>query len=258
MSIELFNEDHHVCMMFSDLVDDTADAVQTNQFLIVSDGEGALIDPSGNMTYNALVVAMGRYFPYKRLKYLLASHQDPDIVGSLNRWMMSTDAALLVSDLWSRFVPHFCTADRTSGRLIGISDRGMRIALGKDEIIAVPAHFLHAEGNFQFYDVRSRILFSGDMGASLVHHDSVPQPITTLEEFRAHVRYMEGFHQRYMVSRKVCGYWVEMVRAMDIDALVPQHGRWFKGKVAVGAFLDWVAGLECGIDRFTQAQYQFP
>jgi len=34
--------------------------VQANQFLIVSDGEGTLIDPAGNMTYNALLVAMGK------------------------------------------------------------------------------------------------------------------------------------------------------------------------------------------------------
>ncbi len=258
MSIELFNDGHHVCMMFHDLVDDAADAVQANQFLIVSNGEGALIDPSGNMTYNGLVVGMSQYFPYKRLKYLLASHQDPDIVGSLNRWMMSTDASLCVSGLWSRFVPHFCTGDRTAGRIISIPDQGMSIQLGQDRIIAVPAHFLHAEGNFQFYDVRSKILFSGDMGASIVPHDRVVQPITTVEEFRQHVSLMQGFHQRYMVSNKVCRLWADMVRDMDIDAMVPQHGRWFKGRAVVHAFLDWIAALHCGIDRMGPTDYRLP
>lgn len=258
MSIELYNDGEHVCTMFSDLVDDNAEAVQANQFLIVSDGEGALIDPSGNMTYNGLIVGMGRYFPYKRLKYLLASHQDPDIVGSLNKWMMSTDADLYVSTLWSRFVPHFCTGDKTSGRIIGIPDKGMRIPLGKDEIVAVPAHFLHAEGNFQFYDPRARILFSGDMGASIVPHDVVPDPIVTPAEFRAHIPHMQGFHQRYMVSGKICRYWVNMVRQMNVYAIVPQHGRWFQGKPAVGAFLAWIETLDCGIDRFTQENYVVP
>ena len=258
MPVTLYNTNGHVCLMFSDLVDDNAAAVQANQFLIVDNGDGALIDPSGNMTYNGLIVGMAPYFPYKRLKYLLASHQDPDIVGSLNKWMMSTDAHLYVSELWSRFVPHFCTGDKTTGRIVGIPDKGMRIALGTSEIIAVPAHFLHAEGNFQFYDPLARILFSGDMGASLVHHEAVESPIVSMSEFRAHIRYMEGFHQRYMVSSKACRLWVNMVRQMDIHALVPQHGRWFQGKAIVNAFLDWIAALECGIDRFTQADYVIP
>jgi flavorubredoxin len=96
------------------------------------------------------------------------------------------------------------------------------------------------------------------MGASLVHHDKVTAPITTLAEFHEHIQYMQGFHQRYMVSSKVCRYWVNMVREMDINAIVPQHGRWFQGKPAVKAFLDWIATLECGIDNFDQSNYKMP
>ena len=67
MAIELFNDGNHICLMFNDLV--TGDiAVQANQFLIISQKEGALIDPSGNMTFNALSLAMLNYFPYKKLK----------------------------------------------------------------------------------------------------------------------------------------------------------------------------------------------
>ena len=82
MAIELYNDGRHVCLMFNDLVDDTSSfAVQANQFLIVTDGEGALIDPAGNMTYNDLIMGMRPFFPFKRLKYILASHPDPEIVA---------------------------------------------------------------------------------------------------------------------------------------------------------------------------------
>lgn len=259
MGIELYNDGEHACLMFNDLVDDEADhAVQANQFLIVTNGEGALIDPAGNMTYNALIVAMSRFFHYKRLKYVFASHQDPDIVASLNRWLMNTDCTLYVSRLWERFVPHFCTTNRSAGRVKGIPDQGMRIALGVTDILALPAHFLHAEGNFQFYDTRSKILFSGDMGASLVHPRDIERPITSKQEFLAHLPNMEGFHRRYMVSNKVCRYWANMVRGLEVDMLVPQHGRYFKGKEAVNAFLDWIQDLSCGIDLFTQDHYRIP
>lgn len=259
MAIELFNNGRHVCLMFNDLVDDSnSSAVQANQFLIVSDGEGALIDPAGNMTYNALIMSMQRYFPFKQLKYIFASHQDPDIVASLNKWLISTDCVLYVSALWERFVPHFCSVNRWEGRIIGIPDPGMVIPMKDTDIHAVPAHFLHAEGNFQFYDKTSKILFSGDMGASLVHHDAIRKPITTAAEFQAHIPTMEGFHRRYMVSSKVCRYWVAMARSMDIDMIVPQHGRYFVGKEAVNAFLSWIDGLQCGIDNLTQSHYTFP
>jgi len=51
----------------------------------VSDGQGALIDPGGNMTYNALMLGMGKYFHFRKLNYIFASHQDPDIVASINK-----------------------------------------------------------------------------------------------------------------------------------------------------------------------------
>jgi flavorubredoxin len=259
MAIELYNDGKHVCLMFNDLVDDSDNAaVQAPQFLIVSDWEGALIDPAGNKTYNALIMAMHKFFPFKNLKYIFASHQDPDIVASLNKWLAATECTVYISVLWERFVPHFCTVSRTEGRILGIPDAGMVIPMRESHIVAVPAHFLHAEGNFQFYDTRARILFSGDMGASLVHHEEIVEPITSKGEFVAHLPTMEGFHRRYMVSNKVCRFWANMVRGMEIDMLVPQHGRWFKGKEAVTAFLDWIQDLRCGIDLFDQDHYRLP
>jgi flavorubredoxin len=259
MAIELYNDGKHICLLFNDLVDDEKSAaVQANQFLVISDGEGTLIDPAGNMTYNALLMAMGRYFPYKNLKYILASHQDPDIVASLNKWLFGTDATLYVSSLWDRFVPHFTTQDRSVGRIVGVPDEGMVLQLNASRMLIVPAHFLHSEGNFHFYDEKSKVLFSGDMGASLVHHDQVNTPITSVEAFKAHIPRMEGFHRRYMVSNKACRLWANMARGLEMDYLVPQHGCYFKGKIAINAFLDWIEKLECGIDLFTQDNYRIP
>ncbi len=95
MAIELYNDGKHICLMFNDLVtDDAEEAVQANQFLIVSNGEGTLIDPSGNITYNPLTLAMTKYLQKKDLKYLFASHQDPDIIGALDKWLFSTQCKL--------------------------------------------------------------------------------------------------------------------------------------------------------------------
>ncbi len=131
MAIELFNDGKHLCLMFDDLVDDSSgDAVQANQFLIVDDGHGALLDPGGNMTYNGLLMSMHSYFPPKNLEYILASHADPDIIASVNKWMIHSDCKVMISNLWVRFVPHFCSVGNAEGRVEGIPDAGMNLPLG--------------------------------------------------------------------------------------------------------------------------------
>ncbi|MCB6183776.1 MBL fold metallo-hydrolase [Leeia sp. TBRC 13508] len=256
MAIELYNDGKHVCLMFTDLVDDEADhAIQANQFLIVDNGHGCLIDPGGNMTYNALRMAMYEHFQASELDYVFASHADPDIVASVNKWLVHTDCKVAVSKIWSRFIPHFCTIGSTEGRIIPIPDPGMHFKLGASRIVAVPAHFLHSEGNFQFYDSVSKILFTGDMGASLVAHEDAGKPIESLEK---HVPYMKPFHQRYMCSQKIVRYWADMVRRLDVEWLVPQHGSPIKGQKMIEEYLNWVVEIPCGVDIMTQNNYQLP
>jgi flavorubredoxin len=198
---------------------------------------------------------MHRYLPKQQLKYLFASHQDPDIIGALDKWLFSTECKLYVSKLWSRFVPHFCNLNRAEGRIIGIPDEGMPVHLRDTTIHAVPAHF-YAEGNFQFYDTKSKILFSGDVGASMVDEHEIEKPIETKEEFLASLHTMSGFHKRYMVSNKVCRYWAAMVREMDVEMLVPAWSL-FQRPRSDHAFLDWIENLQCGIDLFTQEHYRY-
>ena len=45
---------------------------------------------------------------------------------------------------------------------------------------------------------------------------------------------------------------------LEVEAIVPQHGRAFFGKPVVNEFLDWFANLECGVDLMTQGNYQVP
>jgi flavorubredoxin len=254
MPIELFHRDGHRCLMFTDLCDGAGDAVQANQFLIIDNGTGALIDPGGNMAYGELYLAMTQHFPPSALTALIASHADPDIIASLDRWTTATQAKIYISTVWERFIPHFCKPGKTTGRVVGIPDAGMRIRVGQHNLIALPAHFLHAEGNFQFYDPVSRILFSGDLGVSLMPGSQATKPVTSLASL---LPAMEGFHRRYMVSNKVLRLWADMVSTLKIDMIVPQHGAPLAGP-AVAEFIAWARGLQCGIDLMGPANYAVP
>lgn len=255
MTTELFRDGTHACLMFSDLSPEGDEAVQANQFLILHGDHGAILDPGGNLAYNDLLLSMSKFFQPSKLSVIAASHADPDIIASLDRWMTTAGSAqVYISRLWERFVPHFCKPGKTAGRIVGIGDEGMRIPLGSTHLVALPAHFMHAEGNFHFYDPISRILFSGDLGTSLVSGREAGRIVT---DFAAHRPRMEPFHRRYMVSNKILRLWVSMVRKLPIDMLVPQHGCPLKGP-AIGDFLNWLENLPCGIDLMGEANYRVP
>ncbi|WP_206046764.1 MBL fold metallo-hydrolase [Mangrovimicrobium sediminis] len=251
----LYDRDGHLCLFFTGLVD--GEGIPSNQLMIKHGGEAVLFDPGGDLTYTPLSMALSRHLTLKTdLRYVFASHQDPDIITSLPRWLMHTDCKVVCSRLWSRFLPHLVSGV-VSGtmkkslhkRLLELPDEGGQIPLGDSYIEAVPAHFLHSVGNFHFYDPISKILFSGDVGAAATPGmDHVP-----VDDVATHIPLMEGFHQRYMASNTACRNWVARVRAMDVEMLVPQHGRPFVGKQKIGEFLDWFEQLQCGVDLLQEA-----
>lgn len=227
------------------LLDESGDgglAVQSNQHVIIHGKSGMILDPGGHKMYSKVRAEAFSAMGKAELRYIFLSHQDPDIVAAINGWLMTTDADAYIAGLWIRFVAHFGLDRLVSGRLKAIPDEGMVFDMEGAKLVAVPAHFLHSEGNFQLYDPISKILYTGDLGAS------IGAEYLEVTDFDAHLAYMEGFHRRYMVANRVMKAWADMVRPMDIEIIAPQHGPMFRGKDMVGRFIEWCAGLECGID----------
>ncbi|RLJ70801.1 metallo-beta-lactamase superfamily protein [Hydrogenivirga caldilitoris] len=248
---KLFDSGNHKVFLFEELT--PASAVQANQFLLIHNNEAMLLDPGGHKVQSKLFADMSVLIPPKQVKYVFLSHQDPDIVASINYWLMTTQAQALISKLWIRFLPHFGLDSKLEGRVVPIEDGGRKLKLGDDcELLIIPAHFIHSPGNFQVYDPCSKILFSGDLGASL------GQDYVFVEDFDSHIRYMEGFHRRYMASGKVLKLWANMVRNLDIEIIAPQHGAVFRGRDLVNRFIDWVSQLECGVDLLSEKDYTLP
>ena len=88
-----------------------------------------------------------------------------------------------------------------------------------------------------------------------IDHEEAAQPVA---DFDRHVLHMIDFHRRYMISNKICRFWVNMVRQLDVEMIVPQHGARFEGKAMVNRFLAWIETLPCGIDLMTQDHYRVP
>ena len=217
-------------------------AVQANQHLIIDGQEALILDPGGHKVYSKVLSETNSILNGIELKYLFLSHQDPDIVAAVNGWLMTTDAIGLASSLWVRFIPHFGLDKLVADRLKPIADQGQVLHLGGRDLLILPAHFMHSCGNFQIYDPTSKILYTGDLGASIgADYREVP-------DFDSHLQYIEGFHKRYIACNQVLRHWAQMVRQLDIEVIAPQHGAMFRGKEMVGRFIDWCDDLQCGVD----------
>lgn len=236
----LFAQGQHRNLLLPEYGEGTA--VQANQHLIVDGREGMILDPGGHKVYSKVLAETLLQLGDARLKRIFLSHQDPDIVAAINGWLMSTEATAYAPKVWLRFIPHFGLDRLVADRLVGLEDRGGSLTLGACTLQVIPAHFLHSPGNLQVYDPVSRILYSGDLGASL------GMPYVEVPDFDAHVPYMEGFHRRYMTSQVALRAWVRRVRRLDIELLAPQHGAVFRGRAMVQRFLDWAEGFRCGVD----------
>jgi flavorubredoxin len=238
--IPIHEENGHRNVMYNDL--GTGTMVQANQHVIVHEKQGIILDPGGHKIYTQLFSQMSSVVSVDNLKYVFFSHQDPDIIAAANGWLMVTDARAYLSELWMRFIPHFGVDRLVIDRIKPIPDEGTTLSLGGAELRIIPAHFLHSAGNFQLYDPVARILYSGDLGASLgCDYDFV-------HDFDEHIQYMEGFHKRYMPTSRALKMWVNTIKDLDIETIAPQHGAILKGKETVGRFVNWIDGLKCGLD----------
>lgn len=236
----LFDNGTHKNILLEDF--GHGEMVQANVHLIVDSGKGMILDPGGHKVFKHLLQEIGTIIGIDNLQWIFFSHQDPDIVAAANGWLMTTKAYTLASKLWLRFIPHFGVDRLVVDRIIGLDDEGAIVKLGNTDLYILPAHWLHSPGNFQVYDPVSKILYSGDLGASL------GQDYTYVQNFEEHIKYMEGFHKRYINSGRALKNWAKMVRQLDIEIIAPQHGAIFKGKDMVNKFINWVETLETGID----------
>lgn len=218
-------------------------AVQTMQYLIINNGRGILLDPGGVHLFSRVVTAVSRFISVDKIDTIFFSHQDPDVSSGIALWLGITNAKVYISELWVRFLPHFGIVD--TKRMIGIPDKGMDITLPSGSLMkCIPSHFMHSPGQFGLFDEKSRILFTGDIGAAVFGEG---EETLFVEDFDTHMPFIKGFHERYMASNKIVRRWTDTVRRLNPAMIAPQHGAVYKGE-NVGKFLDWMANLQCGVD----------
>lgn len=233
-------QQNHQWIMFGRDAEKPESIIDTNQYMVISGDRALLMDPGGIEVFAPMLGAILHHAKVDQITDLFASHQDPDIISSLGLWDQALPNARLHAPwIWEGFLRHF---GMENIEYVGIPDEGSSINLGSVKLDFIPAHYLHASGNYHVYDPKAKTLMSGDVGAAL---EQAGSPLF-VEDFDEHIPKMKMFHQRWMPSNRAKNDWVRRVRELDIDIMAPQHGRIFKGE-NVQRFLDWFEALDVGI-----------
>lgn len=239
---EIYSKNGLTWQMFCRDPERSEHIIDTNEYMIISDGEALIMDPGGTEIFSSVVSAFTEVISIQDISMIFGSHQDPDILSSLPLWMgLCPDTKVFLPWMWSGFIAHFDISG--VGQFSLIPDEGMDVSFKSGhKVKLIPAHYVHSSGNYNLYDPEAKILFSADIGAALL-----PEENTSIfvEDFAEHTQYMKGFHERWMPSNRAKNDWVSRVRKLDIDFMCPQHGSVFRGE-QVGQFLDWFEALEVG------------
>lgn len=237
--LKLFEGTYHEWVVFGRDPDKPEKIIDTNQYMIKTNREAILLDPGGIEIFPSMLASVVHYLPISQITHIFSSHQDPDVISSLGMWDKTLSNAVLHAPwLWEGFIRHYGCENITYDP---IPDEGRVFKMDGIDLQFVPAHYMHASGNFSLYDPVAKILFSGDVGSGL----NTPDDSLFVEDFNKHIKKIKTFHQRWMPSEKAKQAWVNRVRKLDIEMICPQHGSIYKGE-DVEHFLDWLEVLDVG------------
>ena len=141
----IFEKDNHLWVAIGRDPDKPKEVIDTNEYVIISDGKAVLLDPGGTAIFPQVLTELTRYVSTEDIKIILASHQDPDIASSLAMWLdLCPDVKVYCSWLWTGFISHFGMGTSLSLQVVADEGAELQIAGTKSNLYIIPAHFCHS------------------------------------------------------------------------------------------------------------------
>jgi len=217
-----------------------ASAFRPNTYLIVDNDEAILVDPGGAGSFEFVRDRVEQILPPERIMALVISHLDPDVAASFPFWVDVNPACKVLASMRTLTLLSYFR-DFSFERLNVEEQPEFRFTSGK-AVQFIPSPFLPSPGAFATYDTSSKFLFSGDIWASLELEWTL-----VLDDFAKHEMRLNLFHFDHMASNKATKGFVNRIRHLELDAILPQHGRIIPREFIPEA-LDYLERLHCGLD----------
>jgi serine/threonine-protein kinase len=173
---------------------------------------------------------------------LFVNHQDPDVsFNTVTFQQLNPRAHVICSEHTWRLIHLMGLEPQHYSAVDQFRDATMRLVTGH-EVRFVPTPFCHFRGAVMYYDVSSRVLFSGDLFGGLTRSKQLLSRGDVWDG-------IDVFHQIYMPSGRAVQLAIEQIRKLDPPPrlIAPQHGAIF-AEDQIDALLDHLEHLPMGMD----------
>ncbi len=205
-----------------------------------------IMDPGTKMDLEMIVDALKELAGgVENLDIIFLSHQDPDVSANVAALLSLAPKALVISSVDTlRLIKMYGVEEKKLKGVEPVSRRIITLKKTGHKIQFVPAYFCHFRGSMMFFDLESRILYSGDFLAGFNSRKG--------EGVYANSDSWKGislFHQIYMPTRGALQETVARITLLNPmpEIIAPQHGDVIKGEL-VFEFLNKISRLEVGLD----------
>ena len=208
-----------------------------NPYLLVDGDEGVLFDPGpGHPVFRDIIVQkIQQVVPPEKIRYIVLSHQDPDLCG-LVPFIENTlhpDLVIIAHPRTSLFIPYYGV--RKGILPVGDSDV-LQLASGR-RIVFYHTPYVHYAGNIVSYDEKTASLFSSDIFAVFTREWS-------LYADDSYIGLARSFIEHYIGGKEPVLYAYEKIKGLNIKRILPQHGGIIEHNIE--GFLDMLKEAEPG------------
>lgn len=207
------------------------DEFHLNPYLLVEEGEAVLIDPGGLYTAAAVAARVASIIDLRKVHYIIAQHQDPDVCAALVylRDKVAHDCVVLCHSRAIPLIKHL----GAGFPFVAVDQIGMSLVFGGGRKLSF-AHtpYLHSPTAIATYDGSTRTVFTSDLFGGMT-------PSWDLHATPSSLKQIQAFHVDYMPSREILTLGLERIRALGpIRRIAPQHGSVIEGELIARAFAE--------------------
>lgn len=239
-------------------------SLHCNPYLIREGKEAVIIDGGSRDDFSYVMLKVLRTgLKPAQIKRLIYHHYDPDLCGNLPQLeaIINSEELHILSHAENNVFIHYYSKKTPKLDYRSIGNQFVFQTGRVLKFYGTP--FCHAPGSFVTYDTKTKTLFSSDLFGSYDANWELFAQLTpackncTAQENcpqtgKACPLYHIGeFHKRIMTSNKALSHALDVLDAIDIECIAPQHGSILRGREDVKTALTYLRSIgDVGIEYY--------